>query len=108
VDYGGRMAVMALIRKEEGPEIVGIGTYDVDPGTGWAEVALTVVDEFQNYGLGTEMFRTLMEYGRDLNLKGFTAEILATNIRMINIFHFSGLKVESKMVDDIIQVRAFL
>jgi acyl-CoA hydrolase/RimJ/RimL family protein N-acetyltransferase len=108
VDYSGRMAMVALVRKEEGPELVGIGTYDIDPGTGWAEVALAVRDEYQNFGLGTEIFRSLMEYGKELMIKGFTAEILATNIRMINIFHFSGLKVESKMVDDLIEVRAFL
>lgn len=108
VDYGSRMAVVGLVRKEEGPEIIGIGTFDVDPGTGWAEVALAVRDEYQNLGLGTELFRSLMEYGKELSLRGFTAEILATNIRMINIFHFSGLKVESKMVDDVIALRAVL
>jgi acyl-CoA hydrolase/RimJ/RimL family protein N-acetyltransferase len=108
VDYGSRMAVVGLVRKEEGPEIIGIGTFDVEPATGWAEVALAVRDEYQNLGLGTELFRSLMEYGKELSIRGFTAEILATNIRMINIFHFSGLKVESKMVDDVIALRAFL
>lgn len=106
VDYEGRMAVVALIRKDEGAQIIGIGTYDTDPSTGLAEVALAVRDEFQNIGLGTEMFRSLLDHAKKVKIKGFSAEILATNIRMINIFHFSGLKVETKMVDDIIEVKA--
>ena len=106
VDYDARMAVVALVRKGIGAEIIGIGTYDVEPSTGYAEVALAIRDDFQNIGLGTEIFRSLLDYAREVKLKGFSAQILATNIRMLNIFHFSGLKVETKMVEDVIDVKA--
>ncbi|MEM0448308.1 MAG: GNAT family N-acetyltransferase [Methanomassiliicoccales archaeon] len=106
VDYDARMAVVALIRREEGPMIIGIGTYHTDPKTGYAEVALAVRDDWQNVGLGTELFKSLLDYAKEVKIKGFTAEILATNIRMLNIFHRSGLKIETRMVDDLIMVRA--
>jgi acyl-CoA hydrolase/GNAT superfamily N-acetyltransferase len=106
VDYEARMAVVGLIRREEGPVIVGMGTYDTDPKTGFAEVALAVQDEWQNVGLGTEMFSVLLDYAKEVKIKGFTGEILATNIRMLNIFHRSGLRIETRMVDDLILVRA--
>jgi acyl-CoA hydrolase/RimJ/RimL family protein N-acetyltransferase len=106
IDYEARMAVVGLIRRDEAAEIVGMGTYDTDPKTGFAEVALAVRDEWQNVTLGTEMFGVLLEYAKEVKIKGFTGEILATNIRMLNIFHRSGLRIETRMVDDVIEVRA--
>ncbi len=107
LNYDTTMAFVALIRKEGRCEIIGICAYDEDVATGLAEFSLAVRDDFQNVGLGTQMFRLLVDYARDSGVKGFTAEILSTNIRMLDIFHRSGLKVETKLVEDIIEVKAF-
>ncbi len=107
LNYDTTMAFIALIRKEGHCEAIGIAAYDEDVATGLAEFSLAVRDDFQNVGLGTQMFRMLVDYARDAGVKGFTAEILSTNIRMLDIFHRSGLKVETKLVEDIIDVKAF-
>jgi hypothetical protein len=52
------------------------------------------------------MFSVMLDYAKEVKIKGFTAEILATNIRMLNIFHRSGLRIETRMVDDVIEVKA--
>ncbi|MDD1769687.1 MAG: GNAT family N-acetyltransferase [Methanomassiliicoccales archaeon] len=107
LNYETTMAYVALIRKEGRCEAIGIAAYDEDVATGLAEFSLAVRDDFQNVGLGTQMFRLLVDYARDVGVKGFTAEILSTNIRMLDIFHRSGLKVETSLVDDIIDVKAY-
>ncbi|MCX6652215.1 MAG: GNAT family N-acetyltransferase [Methanomassiliicoccales archaeon] len=106
LDYDARMAFVALIREEGHCEAIGIAAYDTDPVTGLAEASFAVRDDFQGQGLGTKMFGMLVEYAKDVGIKGFTAEILPTNIRMLDIFHRSGLKVETKLVEDVIDVRA--
>lgn len=106
VDYEARMALLAIIRTKEHCEAIGIAAYDTDPKTGFAEVSLAVRDEWQNLGVGSEMFHMLVDYAKSVNIKGLTAEILATNIRMLDIFHRSGLKVETKLVEDMIDIRA--
>jgi RimJ/RimL family protein N-acetyltransferase len=107
LNYETKMAYIALIRKEGRCEAIGIAAYDEDVATGLAEFSLAVRDDFQNVGLGTQMFRMLVDYARDAGVKGFTAEILSTNIRMLDIFHRSGLKVETKLVEDIIDIKAY-
>jgi acyl-CoA hydrolase/GNAT superfamily N-acetyltransferase len=106
IDYEARMAVLAIIRTKGHCESIAIAAYDTDPKTGLAEISLAVRDDWQNLGVGSEMFRMLVEYAKSVNIKGLTAEILATNIRMLDIFHRSGLKVETKLVDDMIDIKA--
>ena len=106
IDYEARMALLAVIRTKEHCEAIAIAAYDTDPRTGLAEISLAVRDDWQNLGIGSEMFRMLVDYAKGVNIKGLTAEILATNIRMLDIFHRSGLKVETKLVDDMIDIKA--
>ncbi|HTY47606.1 MAG TPA: GNAT family N-acetyltransferase [Methanomassiliicoccales archaeon] len=107
VDYDTRMAMIAIIREETRSEAIGMSSYDLDPVTGLAEVSFAVRDDWQNLGVGTQLFRMLVDYAREIGIRGFTAETLSTNIRMIDIFHRSGLRVETKLVEDMIMIKAY-
>ncbi|HWB87199.1 MAG TPA: bifunctional acetate--CoA ligase family protein/GNAT family N-acetyltransferase [Bryobacteraceae bacterium] len=59
-----------------------------------AELAVVIIDEFQGRGLGTELFRRLIEIARAEQLERVTVEILAQNRQMIEVCRELGFSLE--------------
>src|SRR5512145_2872836 len=82
IDYKDKMAIAAVIGREE-PEsrekIVAIGRYENDPKTGFAEVAFTTHQDWQDRGIGTFLLKYLIRIAKERNISGFTADVLARN-----------------------------
>jgi acyl-CoA hydrolase/GNAT superfamily N-acetyltransferase len=93
IDYNDKMAIAGVIGKEE-PEgrekIVAIGRYINSPNTRYAEVAFTTHQGWQNRGIGTFLLRYLIRIAREKNIAGFTADVLARNKPMMQVFAKSG------------------
>ncbi len=71
--------------------VVGLGTYyRIGDGTS-AEVAFVVGDGLQHHGIGTALLRRLAEVGWHLGLRTFTADMLATNATMFNVFRAANI-----------------
>jgi GNAT superfamily N-acetyltransferase len=88
VDHVDREALVALV----GDEIIGVVRYErIAPAT--AEIAFAVADAWQGHGVGTLLLEHLAEAARDRGILTFTAEVLATNHRMIGVFQESGFAV---------------
>jgi GNAT superfamily N-acetyltransferase len=80
VDHCRRDALVAL----DGDEIVAVARYsevsdEDDDTTGAAEIAVTVVDDWQHRGLGRRLARRLAVLARERGYVEFVARILATN-----------------------------
>jgi GNAT superfamily N-acetyltransferase len=56
-----------------------------------AEVAFTVADAMQGKGIGTILFRRLVEIARARGVAYFDAEVLQGNEKMIRVFEHAGL-----------------
>ena len=93
IDYSDRMAIAAVIGKEE-PEgretIVAIGQYVNNPNTRYAEVAFTTHHDWQDRGIGTFLLRYLVRIAKEKNIVGFTADVLARNKPMMHVFSKAG------------------
>jgi acyl-CoA hydrolase/GNAT superfamily N-acetyltransferase len=93
IDYNDKMAIAAVIGKEE-PEgrekIVAIGRYVNDPNTRHAEVAFTTHQDWQARGIGTFLLRYLIRIAKEKNIEGFTADVLSSNKAMMHVFSKSG------------------
>ncbi len=50
-----------------------------------AEVAITIIDEYQGNGIGTFLFKELINYAAKNNIKILTGYILKENVRMMKI-----------------------
>ena len=94
LDYDDSMALVATPGSEEQP-IVAIARYDVEPKNRLADVAFVVADAWQGKGLGTFLMKRLAEIAQSRDIAGFTADVLARNVDMLDIFHRSGLKVHA-------------
>jgi acyl-CoA hydrolase/RimJ/RimL family protein N-acetyltransferase len=96
IDYRSEMALVGTIPESHGDEIIAIGRYFIDPRTNRAEVAFVVQDKWQNRGIGTFMFKLLINIARQNGIEGFNAEVLIENKPMLAVLHKGDCKLSSR------------
>ena len=101
VDYDTTMGFGVFRGTDEKMEMVAMCSYEYDVKTSTAEVSFAVRDNWQGKGLGTYMLDLLIKVGKARNIKTFTAEVLATNVGMLNLFYRTGLDVNAKLEEDV-------
>ena len=94
VDYSNNMVILALIQHEEKELVIALGQYCIDERTHTAELALLVKDEYQNQGVGTELYAYLILLAKRRGLLGFTAEVLGTNQAALNLLRKMGFELQ--------------
>lgn len=97
IDYTREMVILAVEQQEEREEIIGIAQYCMNKGAHTAEVALVVMDDHHNQGIGTELLYYLTYLALNRGLLGFTAEVLAENDPMLHLFEKIGFGVRKKI-----------
>ena len=96
-------ALVAHIVHSDGDIPAGVARYIVQlngdqPGTS-AEVAFTVIEEFQGIGVGTLLLKHLSVVARSAGLTHFLAYVLPENIKMIKVFESCMLPLERSLTD---------
>jgi acyl-CoA hydrolase/GNAT superfamily N-acetyltransferase len=104
IDYDQHMALAGFVRDGEGERLVAVGRYVLDRATNLAELAFTVHDELQGRGIGTWLFERLRGIARGRGIEGFIAYVLPNNVKMLNVFHRGGMRLESAVEEGIITV----
>jgi acyl-CoA hydrolase/GNAT superfamily N-acetyltransferase len=85
VNHETEVAFLAVVGPREHETVVGSACYFLNPTTNLAEIAFMVAPEWQGRGLGSALQRRLQEYAMSRGVRGFTAEILARNARMMRL-----------------------
>jgi acetyltransferase len=108
VDYDREIAMVADHRdpKTGQHRILGVGRLIKLHVRNEGEVAVVVSDECQKQGLGTELFRRIVQIARDEKLSRVNAEILPDNLAMQMIAKRLGFRW--RMLDDPTVIRAVL
>ena len=84
VNATDHVALVALVKEEGGPTIVGGGRFIVtEPGR--AEVAFLIVDEYQGKGIGQFLIKHLLALASGLGLRELVADVLPENAAMIRL-----------------------
>jgi acetyltransferase len=96
IDYDREMVLVAERRGADShkPEILGVGRLSKLHGANEAEFALTISDQWQHHGLGTQLLKQLVQVGRDEKLARITATMLADNHEMQSVARKAGFTVE--------------
>ena len=103
VDFVDEIALIAMLREGEREVIAGGGRYIVvRPGT--AELAFTVVDEFQGQGIASALLRHLTALARAAGVREFIAEVLPDNTAMLRVFERSGLTMQRKLESGVVHI----
>lgn len=103
VDYENEMAFMAVTGERENEIVVGSSCYFVDQTTNIAEVAYMILSEWQGLGLGSALQDRMTEYAKSKGLRGFRADILPENIKMMRLAQ-QGENVSLKTADGVADV----
>jgi len=96
IDYRQDIAIIGVIPRVSGEEIVALAQYFLDPKTRAAEVAFLVQDEWQKKGMGTFLLDYITQIAKQRGVKKFYAKVLPSNEPMLAIFHNSGYKVNTE------------
>jgi RimJ/RimL family protein N-acetyltransferase len=85
LDYKLSVAFVAVQGERENETVIGHATYFVNPSTNLAETAFMVSNHWQGSGLGGAMQRRLMDHAKGRGIRGFEADILPENSKMIRL-----------------------
>jgi acetyltransferase len=107
-DYDREMALVAERTDSRTGErqIIAVGRLNKLHAKNEAEVAVLVSDQYQNLGLGNELFRRVIEIARDERLGRISAEILTDNLAMQIIVKHLGFYLRRN--EDLTSIRAYL
>ncbi len=105
LDFYRHAALAAEAPDEDG--IIAVGRYieiqpPVEPRR--AEVAFLVRDDFQGRGVATQLLKHLIRIARDNGIIQFEAEMLPSNIKMIEVFEHSGYELKRSREQDSVRV----
>jgi acetyltransferase len=104
IDYNREMALVAEHKNSAGePELLAIGRLSKIHGRDEAELAAVAIDEAQHKGLGTELYRRLIEVARDGRLTKLISNMLPENREMRALCVKLGFKMNSSLEDNMIR-----
>jgi len=92
VDFTKRFAIVASV-DEDGERLVAVGRFDIAEDEDEAEVAIVVRDDHQGVGLGRAVLERLLDVARGRGIRALVGEVLAENVRMLDLLRSSGLEV---------------
>ena len=109
IDYNREMALVAERKNEAGePEILAIGRLSKIHGRDEGELAAVAIDAAQHQGLGTELYRRLIEVAREDKLKKLISNMLPENREMRALCIKLGFKMYSDLEDNLIRAELHL
>jgi acyl-CoA hydrolase/RimJ/RimL family protein N-acetyltransferase len=93
VGYEDEMAFVAVTGEREQEVAVGSSCYYLNPTTNLADVAYMIRPEWQGLGLASLFQARMAEYAKGRGIRGFTADVLVKNEKMLKVFERSGGKL---------------
>jgi len=105
IDYRQDIAIVGIIPRVSGEEIVALAQYFLDPKTQVAEVAFLVQDEWQQKGMGTFLLDYITKIAKQRGVKSFYAKVLPNNKPMLAVFHNSGYKVNTEFDGEVYNIK---
>ena len=104
IDYDREMALVAERESDTGErEVLAVGRLSKLHGRSEAELAAVAIDAAQHKGLGTELFRRLIELARNEKLGKVVSNMLPENREMRAICTKLGFKMYSSLEDNMIR-----
>ncbi len=109
IDYNRELALVAEGKNDAGePEILAVGRLSKLHGRDEAELAAVATDAAQHKGLGTELYRRMIEFARDEKLKLVVSNMLPENREMRALCVKHGFKMYSNLEDNMIRAELAL
>ena len=110
IDYDHEMALIAVIRDgSDDAKIIAVSRYAINPDHHSCEFALTVADDYQHKGIGSNMLKRLINIAHERGIEVMEAEILSQNYRMLGLVERLGFrKIHNPDDREVVHVRRHL
>jgi acyl-CoA hydrolase len=102
VDYVSDLPVVAVIGDVGFEKVIAVGAYFLDPAKNMAEVAFSVIKEWQKGGLCSIILKILAEAARANGINGLVAYTQPNNQGMIKLFHKLPYQVKTGFEEDLL------
>jgi acyl-CoA hydrolase/RimJ/RimL family protein N-acetyltransferase len=90
VDYSNTLSIVGLIGEPGKGKLIAEARFVRQHNSSYADVAFIVDETYQNLGIAGFMYKTLIRLARERGIKGFTADVLASNKAMLKVFEQGG------------------
>jgi GNAT superfamily N-acetyltransferase len=104
LDFDNQVGLTAALTENGVERFIGIGRYFRLADRTRAEVAFAVLDEYQGRGIATLLLEHLRRIAHANGIHEFTAEVMASNRHMLDVFRASGFQDHSSNRDGIVHV----
>ena len=102
VDFYRHVAIVAETRSGDCRRLVGVGRFArTSAAAAWAEIAITVQDDYQGRGIGGLLLRRLVGCARELGIERLEGSMLAQNFRMEKLMRGLRLPCGSRLENGI-------
>jgi acyl-CoA hydrolase/RimJ/RimL family protein N-acetyltransferase len=105
VDFDQEMAFAAVVGPHERERIVAASSYFLNPATGLADVGFLVDPEWRGAGLATILQERMAEYAGARGVRGFSADVLASNEAMLAVFRRAPGELEVRRDAELCEIR---
>ncbi|MEJ6001730.1 GNAT family N-acetyltransferase [Paucibacter soli] len=102
------VAMVACVGSREDPKVIAHAMYMVDPSTNLAETAFMVHPGWQGQGLGALLQQRMGEHARARGVRGFVAEVLASNDPMIKLARGLSEQVQIESLGSSVKITSLL
>ena len=102
--YENEVGFVAVTGPREQEEIIAQACYFVNPTTNLAESAFLVNPAWQSTGLGSALQQRMVEHGKARGLRGFIAEVLPENAKMIALARRGSENISIERDEDCVHV----
>ena len=96
-DFVSHVGLAAVVNEGGCERFIGVGRYIAKPNqnkeSNSAQVAFAVLDADQGHGIGTLLLEHLAQLARRRGIDRFTADVMAGNAKMLDVFEKSGFEV---------------
>lgn len=94
IDYDREMALVAIMRDDDGKEIeLGVSRYVTNPDGESVEFALAVADAWQKHGIGRRLMTSLIDCARAKGYRSIVGDVLAANGKMFRLMTSLGFTI---------------
>jgi acetyltransferase len=99
IDYDREMALVAVVHRDAREMQIAVARYVINPDWKSCEFAIVVRQDWQGHGLGRHLLLKLIDIAKTRGLKTMIGQILAVNVRMLDLAKALGFVVEDNVED---------
>ena len=95
IDYKKNLTIVAVTGDGDFEKVIGLGEYMLEPSKNIAEVAFSVLNQWQGKGVAGVILRKLADAARENGLSGLVAYTSPRNTSMIKLFQKLPYKIKT-------------